>query len=133
MVDLFRQFWWLIFPIMGMLCGLVAMLQQNNRQNRAMDLLRTYAEQGKEPPQELLKALSQDGEPPAMMGVRQDRVSGAWWTFFVFIALTGGFGVGASSFDNDAHSAFMVITVVMGILAFGALIMALMATFAGRK
>ncbi len=61
MLDLFRQFWWLMFPVMGMVYGLVGMLQQNRRQNRAIDLLRTYAEQGKEPPPELLKALSQQG------------------------------------------------------------------------
>jgi hypothetical protein len=116
-----------------MLYGVLGMIHQNNAQNRTMDLLRTYAEQGKEPPPELLKALSQGGEPPNMMGVRQDRLAGAWWTFFVFIALTGGFAVGAGSFGDDAHSAFLVVTVVMGILAFGALVMALMATFAGRK
>ena len=133
MEDLFRQFWWLIFPVMGMAYGFVGMLQQNRAQIRTLDLLRTYAEQGKEPPAELLKALSQGGEPPSMMGVRQERLSGAWWTFFVFIALTGGFAVGASSFDEGAHSAFMVVTVVMGVLAFGALVMALAATFFGRK
>ena len=133
MEDLFRQFWWLIFPVMGMVYGLVGMLQQNRSQTRTLDLLRTYAEQGKEPPPELLRALSQGGEPPNMMGVRQDRLSGAWWTFFVFIALAGGFGVGANSFGEDAHNAFMVVTVVMGILAFGALVMALAATFFGRK
>jgi hypothetical protein len=137
MEDLFRQFWWLIFPVMGMGYGLVGMIagmnQQRRAQDRAADLLRTYAEQGKEPPPELFKALSQGVEPPNMMGVRQERVTGAWWTFFVFIALTGGFGVGANSFDSEAHSAFMVVTVVMGILAFGALVMALVATFTGRK
>jgi uncharacterized membrane protein YhaH (DUF805 family) len=137
MVDLFRQFWWLIFPIMGMTYGLVGMIagmnQQRRAQDRAADLLRTYAEQGKEPPPELLKALSQGVEPAALAGGRQERISSAWWTFFVFIALTGGFGVGANSFDENAHSAFMVVMVVMGILAFGALVMALYATFAGRK
>jgi hypothetical protein len=137
MIDLFRHFWWLMFPIMGMAYGLIGMIagmnQQRRAQDRAAELLRTYAEQGKEPPPELLRALSQGVEPPNMMGVRQERLSGAWWTFFVFIALTGGFGVGASSFGSDAHAAFMVVTVVMGILAFGALVMALFATFAGRK
>ena len=137
MVDLFRQFWWLIFPVMGMVYGLVGMLQQNRSQNRAIDLLQTYAEQGKEPPPELLRALSQqsanDGHDVLGLGASHNRITGAWWTFFVFIALTAGFGVGASSFGNDAHSAFMVVTVVMGILAFGALVMALAAIFFGRK
>jgi hypothetical protein len=137
MLDLFRQFWWLMFPVMGMVYGLVGMLQQNRRQNRAIDLLRTYAEQGKEPPPELLKALSQQGGGDAQDGfglaASRNRVAGAWWTFFVFIALTAGFGVGASSFGDDAHSAFMVVTVIMGILAFGALVMALAATFFARK
>lgn len=138
MEDLFRHFWWLLFPIMGMAYGLVGMLQHNRSQNRTIDLLRTYAEQGKEPPPEVLRALSQlqsggDSHDMLGIGVRQNRIMGAWWTFFVFIALTAGFGVGASNFGNDAHAAFMVVMVVMGVLAFGALVMALVATFSGRK
>ena len=133
MEDLFRQFWWLIFPVMGMVYGLVGTLQQQRAQTRTLDLLRTYAEQGKDPPPEVLKSLSQTGEPQNMLGVRQERLSGAWWTFFVFIALTGGFAVGIGGFDNEARSAFLVVTVVMGILAVGALIMAIAATFSGKK
>lgn len=134
MEDLFRQFWWLIFPVMGMVYGLVGMLQEQRAQTRALDLLRTYAEQGKDPPPEVLKALSQSAAPgeKSMLGVRQERLSGAWWTFFVFIALTAGFGTGIGVFDENARSAFTVVTVVMGILACGALVMALAATF-GKK
>jgi hypothetical protein len=139
MVDLFRQFWWLIFPVMGMAYGFVGMIagmeQQRRAQDRAADLLKTYAEQGKEPPPDLLKALSHgvETQETSMLGVRQERLSGAWWTFFVFIALTGGFAVGIGVFDEGARSAFTVVTVVMGILAVGALVMAIAATFFSKK
>lgn len=139
MEDLFRHFWWLIFPIMGMTYGLLGMLHGMNAQNRKLDLLRTYAEQGKEPPPELIRALNQttdftpDGSGGGNSSSRRDNVTGAWWTFFVFFALAAGFGAGTNGFGADARTAFTVVTVVMGVLAVGALIMALVATFAGRK
>ena len=139
MEDLFRHFWWLIFPIMGLTYGLLGMVHQMNALNRKMDLLRTYAEQGKEPPPELIRALNQNvdfsGEASGGVGSgnRRDGVTGAWWTFFVFIALTAGFAVGVNGFGEDARTAFLVVAVVMGVMAAGALIMALVATFSGRK
>ena len=138
-VELFRQFWWLIFPLAWIVLRLVRTFRHQSAQDRALEVLRIYAAQGREPPPEVLKALTQTGSPSTdVLGgpLYQQHVNSpasAWWTFFVFIALTGGFAVGASNFSNEAHGAFMVVTVVMAILAFGALVMALSATFFRRK
>ena len=131
MEDLFRQFWWLIFPVLGMVYGLVSMLQAGRNQARAFDLMRTYVEQGKEPPPELMKALSQPGVLTEES--RGSSISGAWWTFFIFLALTAGFAVGIGGFDSEASTAFLVVTVVMSVLACGSFLLALYATFRKRQ
>ncbi|HYS45879.1 MAG TPA: hypothetical protein VEM35_05550 [Rhizomicrobium sp.] len=56
---LFAHFWWLIFPLFW-LCAMTARLwSHHSRANRTLDILKTYADQGKEPPPELMKALQQ--------------------------------------------------------------------------
>jgi len=128
-MDDFARFWWLIFPVMGMVYGLVSMLQKDRAQTRAFDVLKAYAEQGKEPPPEVLKALSQADLPAGAEAHAGGPATSAWWTFFVFLALTAGFGFGYTQLNGDGHWAFMLVAVVMGVLAAGSLIMAIAATF----
>jgi hypothetical protein len=61
-----HQYWWLIFPTVGFACAFWALWLQHRRQKAAIDLLRIYAQQGKDPPAELLKVLQSDGDgrPP---------------------------------------------------------------------
>jgi hypothetical protein len=136
MVDLFRQFWWLIFPLWWMVLRLVRTFRQQSSQDRALEVLRIYASRGAEPPPEVLKAVTEASTmDPMAPHYRQSpsTLSGAWWTFFVFAALAGGFGYGSYMFgDNDAHTPFMIVAIIMSILAFGSFIMALAATFRGR-
>ncbi len=54
---MFSHFWWLIFPLFWMIMALAWGWSRHNRANRALDILKTYADQGKEPPPELLKGL----------------------------------------------------------------------------
>ncbi len=54
---MFGHFWWLIFPLFWMIMALAWGWSRHNRANRALDILKTYADQGKEPPPELLKGL----------------------------------------------------------------------------
>lgn len=51
------QFWWLIFPIMGMGMGYVRLWRDHQREKQVIDLLKTYAEKGAEPPTSVLEAL----------------------------------------------------------------------------
>ena len=53
----FPHFWWLIFPLFWMIFALAWGWSRHSRANRALDIIKTYADQGKEPPPELLKNL----------------------------------------------------------------------------
>jgi hypothetical protein len=142
-VELFSRFWWLIFPLYWMIARSIRLTRRSSAQDRALEVLRIYAAKGETPPPEVLKALNQMSGPPADFtgGAYQappnyGRASGAWWTFFVFAALTAGFAVGMHGFsgaDHEANTAFTVVTVIMGGLAAGSLVMALFASFRGGR
>jgi hypothetical protein len=63
MEQLFREFFWLIFPVLGMGIGALAIWTDHRRQMKGLEILRTYAEQGKEPPENVGDLL------PRMIGV----------------------------------------------------------------
>lgn len=116
MEDLFRQFWWLIFPIFGMTMGLIGMFQTEKRAQSAIDLIKTYADQGKDPPPELLQLAVRENE-----GTSEGKNSQAW-TFVVFAALAAGFAVGYAMVQHESYAfAFLIVTVVMAVLAVGSL------------
>ena len=46
MIELFREFFWLIFPILGMGIAFMAVAGEFGRQKKALEVLRTYAEKG---------------------------------------------------------------------------------------
>src|SRR5258708_24416592 len=53
----FSHFWWLIFPLFWMVAVMARLWSRHTRANRALDIIKSYADQGKEPPPELLKNL----------------------------------------------------------------------------
>jgi hypothetical protein len=118
--EFFRDFWWLMFPIFGMFLVLTGTFKDEQRANKAMDMIKSYVDQGKEPPPDLLRlaGVEETSKQP------QSRNSGAW-TFIVFTALAGGFGAGwyllVRGGDNDVAFAFATVTVTMAVLALGAL------------
>ena len=57
MEDLFRSYWWLLFPIFWMVMGVLGSFGQYRQRSDTLKLLKTYADQGKEPPQALLDML----------------------------------------------------------------------------
>lgn len=123
--ELFRGYWWLMFPIFGMVIALVGMFQAENRSRQVMTLIKSYLDQGKEPPPELLKMAQERSDYEMDMGVPAQRNSGLW-SFFVFVALSAGFGVGYWWIREESYSfAFLIVAVTMGVLAIGSLIIAL--------
>ena len=60
MEELFRDFWWLIFPIWGLAMGAWHSMAAYRRQKAMLDLVRTYADKGQQPPEALLAALGRD-------------------------------------------------------------------------
>ena len=53
----FSRFWWLIFPLFWMVCALAWGWSRHVRANRALDIIKSYADQGKDPPPDLVKNL----------------------------------------------------------------------------
>jgi hypothetical protein len=126
--ELFRDFWWLLFPIFGMSMGLVGMLQAESRSRHVMRLIKSYLDQGKEPPPELLKLASQPNDYDMnMSGVASPGQRGnSAWNFVVFFALAAGFSVGYWFVQGEPYAfAFLIVAVTMGVLALGALIILL--------
>lgn len=122
--DLFVSFWWLIFPVFGMAMGFWGMISSERRSARVLDLIKSYVDQGKEPPAELLKLATSDEELVANSptGRRQNNS----WSFVVFAALAAGFGVGYYFVRAEDYAfAFLIVAVVMAVMAVGALFIVL--------
>jgi hypothetical protein len=124
--EFFAGFWWLIFPVFGMVMAFHSMIESEKRSRRTFDLIRSYLEQGKDPPPELLKlAQKSDDEWDMGLGSGWDGSSGKngrAWTFVTFAALSAGFGVGYWFSRGEEHAfAFLIVAVTMGVLALGAL------------
>jgi hypothetical protein len=58
----FSHYWWLIFPLFWMCTAMARLWSRHTRANRALDIIKSYADQGKEPPPELLKTLQHGQE-----------------------------------------------------------------------
>lgn len=122
--EFFRDFWWLMFPAFGMMIAVLGMFQAENRSRQVMNLIKSYVDQGKEPPPELLKMAQERSDYEMDVGVPSPRNSGAW-SFVVFLALAAGFSVGYWWVrDQDWAFAFLIVAVTMGVLAVGSLVIA---------
>lgn len=124
-----HDFWWLIFPVFGMIMAFQGSHTSDRRVRSTIDLIKTYTDQGKEPPPELLKIVSNELQNSGEYDRGSDR-NGGLWTFIVFAALAAGFGTGWYLTRGAGYEwAFLMITVTMGVLAFGSLIVLIF----GRK
>jgi len=135
--DLFSSYWWLIFPIMGMGMGLVGMLGHFRHRSETLKLIKTYADQGKEPPAALLDILRSDED--RAMDYRYSRHGrygrfGCWRKVVVWGALAAGFTY-AGHYTNmgEANGIFNALGIAFTVAAVASLIWALISTFAGPK
>lgn len=126
-----------LIPIFGLVyAGFTSYLKY--RQNRAtLDLLKSYADRGETPPQDLLAALSK-GLPLAEAGVnaparwdgdtmRQSRVQGPahyWSLVGLFTVFTAGFAYASWSSGPNGYP-FVIVAFTMGAVAVWSLIMAI--------
>lgn len=127
MEELFRDFWWLIFPIFGMGMSVWGMVHSERRSHSVIALIKTYTDQGKEPPPDLLRLAAkslesdEDSSPSTPQSARQSSA----WTFFLFAGLAAGFSVayGFASPAEDWAWVFLAVAVTMAVMAVGALVM----------
>ncbi len=166
-------FWWLIFPVMGFVFGGYNMYLHHRRSQQAMEVLKAYAQQGKDPPPEVMAAVTgvhpAAGPPPgapygggpyggnpynAPYGPGYGGWGGPWsggwgwgrwgwrgpmwaWSRVVtFAAISVGFAIASQLYaggEPDAVKAFTLVAIIMGVLAVGFGIMALMHTLFYRN
>jgi len=123
----FFSFWWLIFPVGGMLMGLFGMIGHYNHRKETLRILKSYADQGKEPPAFLIDALKND-EDRAMDYAysrrrwRRHRYGYGWGGFGAFVpfaCLAAGFGYFGYYGAGDGHSAsvFTALALAFGLAA----------------
>jgi len=137
MEDLFRSYWWLIFPLGWFIgAGWQSWLAYRSRKD-ALKLVQTYAERGQEPPADLLQAISR----PPSFDVNGDgersgssRTNWGWYQVVLFGALAGGFVFMSRSGilgDSGLADVLLIAAVVLGALALASLVAAL--TYKGPK
>jgi hypothetical protein len=123
--QLFRDYFWIIFAVLGMIIPIVAIVSTFRTRQRELDILRTYAERGAEPPQQVLDAIMVRPRP-------QPLGRAAWPQFAFFFVMALGFG-GLAMWLAPYVSAFIftfasaVTAVVMAALALRHLVAALSA------
>jgi amino acid permease len=132
MEDMFRQFWWLIFPLGWFAFGAYQNWLSYRANRDTLDLIKTYAEAGREPPAELLAKLSKrwnDGDEPSEVEederVRRRRHRRHWrqhtWSrVALFGCLCAGFTYAAVTDLYEAGPAFVIVSFVMAALAVAA-------------
>ncbi len=124
--TLFSRFWWLIFPLFWMAYAMVRLWLRHARANRGLEVLKSYAEHGKEPPAEVLAALKDRHD----QDVHRHRGPEHGWTrFCLFAALTVAFFVVAfvpNEMSEGHEFAFIFVGIIMVGLAVGGLVTALM-------
>jgi hypothetical protein len=128
MAEFLHNFWWLIFPIFGMYMAIQGSGSRERSTRDVITLIKSYTDQGKEPPPELLQSISKSLE--AGVDDAGDGKNGAAWTFVIFAALGAGFFMGWwLNQTEDFAWAFLSVAVAMCVLAAGSLIILIF----GRK
>lgn len=85
MEQLFRDYFWIIFAVLGMIIPIVAIVSTFRTRQRELDILRTYAERGADPPAQVLHAIL--GQPKL-----QPTGRAAWPQFAFYLVMALGFG-----------------------------------------
>jgi len=129
--EIFQHFWWLIFPLFWMVAMVAAHWSRHRRANRVLDLVKSYVDQGKEPPPELLKVLQGPfgGPPENWRGYRRRHCHG-WVGAFIFAALAIWFasmafgGIPGLTWSHH-QMGLVLVALILAALALGKLVGAL--------
>ncbi|WP_298163183.1 hypothetical protein [Brevundimonas sp.] len=125
MEDLFRSYWWLLFPLGWFVSIGFSSLLNYRKQKDALQLIRTYAERGEQPPEALMKVLDRpidaENESRAYDYGSHGR-NGPVFSLVLFTMLGAGFGYASYADIYGAGDAFLIVAFVMGALAAATLV-----------
>jgi hypothetical protein len=126
---LFSHFWWLLFPLFWAIGRMIRVYLDHQRAGQALEVVRTYANQGKEIPPELLKVLQQPTDTALRLGAARsprDKARMLMLVGFTSIALAAAFCVliigQIAGDDREAYVGMMFV--VMLFLGVGAAFLA---------
>lgn len=120
MEDLFRSYWWLLFPLAWFVSIGFSSLLNYRRQRATLKLIETYAQKGEQPPEALLKVLERpiDAETESRAyGSPSGGSSGGLFSLVLFTILAAGFGYASWADIYGAGDAFLIVALVMGAVA----------------
>ncbi len=130
MVELFSNFWWILFPLAGFAFGGWGMFLRYRRQKAVLDLIRSYVENGREPPASLLAQIeSLDDAEGGWVGNPRpgSRTPTNYWSLVgLFGVMAAGFGIAAIMGVDGGSGAFVIVAMVMAAVGVWALICAVM-------
>lgn len=137
MEDLFRSYWWLMFPLGWMIAGGFSSLLNYRRQKDTLKLIQTYAEKGQQPPEALMKVLDRpiDSETEFFHGGRGcgRRGERSWFSVVLFGVMSAGFGYASYTDVYGAKEAFLIVSFVLGALCLASLVSVLSGGGRGRR
>ena len=110
MEDLVREFFWLPLAMLGMGIAYVAIWTAHKQQERQLDVLKAYAEQGKDPPEAVLEALTGDEFPSK----KSRALNFAMTALYAIFAL----GFGALAFWFSQSPSGWIFVMAFGIASF---------------
>ena len=91
MEDLFRSYWWLLFPLAWFIGSGWTSWLNYRRQRETLDIVRRYADSGREVPPELMKVLDRpidsDAEFWGAASYESNRRTNYWSLFGLFAVL----------------------------------------------
>ncbi len=136
MVDLFQSYWWLLFPLFWFVGAGWGSLMRYKRTQAKIDLLKTYAMSGKEPPAELIASLdapdrSDDDESDHGGGKRHPGGGGAFLVI-LFAGLAGVFAfTGYTGWIGGVDTELYFVAMILGVLSLAFLVSSMFKS--GRK
>lgn len=119
--DFLSHYWWLVFVLIWPITGIIHSFTHYNHRTEMLKMLKSYADQGKEPPAGLLDAMKAgdrgDYDDDYYGRRRWRRHRSGWPAAITFIALSAGFGYAGyyGHVGGDASSIFMALAVGFGI------------------
>ncbi|CAN5415457.1 hypothetical protein BH09PSE1_BH09PSE1_15480 [soil metagenome] len=118
MEDLFRSYWWLIFPMSWFVFGAFGSLMNYFRHRDVLKTIKSYADQGKEPPEALLKQLERNETTERSWSGNDcnGKGNGSVFSMVLFGVMALGFGYAAATNMLGAGEGFLVVAFVMGAL-----------------
>ena len=130
MEDLFRSYWWLLFPLSWFVIGGFQSWLSYRANRDTLDLLKSYAASGREPPPELLARLNKRWNEEADEEIgrtprrfrRRYREEHPVYRAVLFGVLGAGFSYAAFADLYGSGEAFTIVAFVMGALCLASLV-----------